>query len=193
MPYEFNPEVLNIITSHIRHEVGRQIREARKQAGMSQAKLAELLSRRQAYISDLENGKAEPNATLIVQLAYIFHKPVAFFFPPEYRDFQNRALTREELSIEEQELIARLRGIHHIFDPQIVMHLVNALADYAERMDEAFRNDTPSDEEIEYHEWMMGMDEANEAQREELKLWREFMRQRQTQQAPDAHDEDADE
>jgi len=172
-------DFLDNMADYTRHEVGVQIRKARQQMGMSQARLAEILSRRQAYISDLENGKAEPSASMLVQLAYVLRKPVSFFFPREYRNFeQDWATTKKELSVEEQELITKLRRISYIFDTKQAMYLVNALADYSERMFEAFESDIPSDEELERQQSLEDMEEMK-AMRKEFEAWRASKRQQE--------------
>lgn len=153
----------------IRLEVGRRIREAREQQSMSQAHLAEILARRQAYISELETGKTEPNATMLAQLALVLQKPVAFFFPPQARDFSPPApLKPDELSLEERELITRLREVAYCFSHQQAMHLVNALADYSERQFEAFQSDIPTEEELMARQYEEDMKYFEELDRRDL-------------------------
>lgn len=65
----------------IRKDVGQLIREAREAKKMSQKGLSEKLGTRQAFISDLENGKTEPNVTLLIQLSYYLEQPVLYFIP----------------------------------------------------------------------------------------------------------------
>lgn len=178
MTHEIDPSILTIMAEFTPKQVGEQIRTARQQAGMSQTHLAEILSRRQAYISDMENGKAEPSATMLVQLAYALKKPVSFFFPPEYRNFEQGWTTKkEELSVEEQELITKLRSIRYFFEPKLALHLVNALADYSTRMFEAFESDIPSDDDIEYQEYLEAMVEMDTATRQQFEEWQAFRRQ----------------
>ena len=150
--------VLMAIPNLVRHEVGERIRSAREQLGMSQAKLANLLSRRQAYISELETGKTEPNATMLVLLAMFLRKPVAYFFPEGYRDFSEEQTETEQLSIEEREFIARLRKMRGLFDRKTGMHLLNALMDYNEKMLTAFEDDIPTQEQLDYEDWLRDQD-----------------------------------
>ena len=131
------------VSRSLRHDMGKLIRLARDEIGMSQARLAELLGRRQAYVSDLETGKTEPNATTLVQLSYFLRKPVAYFFPANMRDigpFLDKGYTEptpiawEGLTLEERELIQRLREVQPHFDYHLAMHLLRSLIDYDERV-----------------------------------------------------------
>ncbi len=153
----------------IRREVGRRIRQAREQRSMSQGHLAEILARRQAYISEMETGKTEPNATMLTQLALVLQKPVASFFPPQARDFSPPAPPKpDELSLEERELIRRLREVAYCFSHQQAMHLVNALADYSERQYEAFQRDIPTEEELMARQYEEDMKYFEELERRDL-------------------------
>ncbi len=49
-------------------KMGELIRNAREDSGLSQRELAELIYRRQAALSDMENGKMEPNASTLTLL-----------------------------------------------------------------------------------------------------------------------------
>ena len=146
--------VLMAIPNLVRREAGERIRSAREQLGMSQAKLANLLSRRQAYVSEMETGKTEPNATTLVLLAAILRKPVAYFFPEGYRDFSPKQGEGEQLTIEEREFIARLRKMRGVFDRKRALHLLNALMDYDEKMLTAFEDDIPTQEQLDYEDWL---------------------------------------
>lgn len=64
--------------------MGELIRKAREEAGFSQRELAELIYRRQAALSDMENGKMEPNASTLVHLAFNLNKPISYFFPDAF-------------------------------------------------------------------------------------------------------------
>jgi transcriptional regulator with XRE-family HTH domain len=65
-------------------KMGELIRKAREEAGFSQRELAERIYRRQAALSDIENGKMEPNASTLVYLAFNLNKPISYFFPKPY-------------------------------------------------------------------------------------------------------------
>lgn len=62
--------------------MGELIRKAREDAAMSQKELAERIYRRQATLSDLENGKSEVGTVTLVLLAAALDKPITYFFPP---------------------------------------------------------------------------------------------------------------
>lgn len=65
-------------------EMGKLIRQAREEAGFSQRELASKIYRRQAALSDMENGKMEPNASTLLLLSYHLNKPISYFFPDQY-------------------------------------------------------------------------------------------------------------
>ena len=48
--------------------VGQIIHEARKQEGMTQTQLAELVGTKKSYISRIENGNVEPSAGLFLHI-----------------------------------------------------------------------------------------------------------------------------
>ena len=61
--------------------MGKLIKQAREKSGLSQAELATSLNRRQATISDIENGKSEIGILTLVQFALALNKPISYFFP----------------------------------------------------------------------------------------------------------------
>jgi transcriptional regulator with XRE-family HTH domain len=77
----------NLKTTYIGHPyeyakaMGELIRKARSEAGLSQASLANRANLRQAFISDLENGKAEASARDLIYLSQALEKPILYFFP----------------------------------------------------------------------------------------------------------------
>jgi len=81
--------------------MGELIRKAREEAGFSQRELAERIYRRQAALSDIENGKMEPNASTLVYLALNLNKPISYFFPKPY----NPASNLEDLTNLEKEIL----------------------------------------------------------------------------------------
>jgi len=70
-------------------KMGELIRKAREEAGFSQRELAERIYRRQAALSDMENGKMEPNASTLVYLAFNLNKPISYFLPMPYNPESN--------------------------------------------------------------------------------------------------------
>jgi len=88
-------------------EMGESIRVAREEMGYSQRDLAKLIFRRQAAVSEIENGLMEPDAETLLFLAMRLKKPIAYFFPKKYR----RHLEVNGLTEEENELINLARRL----------------------------------------------------------------------------------
>jgi transcriptional regulator with XRE-family HTH domain len=61
--------------------MGELIRQARLEAKMSQAELAEKAYFRQAAISQVETGKREVSSTDLLYLSFALNKPIIYFFP----------------------------------------------------------------------------------------------------------------
>jgi transcriptional regulator with XRE-family HTH domain len=87
--------------NHFTRAMGELIRQAREEAGFSQRELSEKIYRRQAALSDMENGKMEPNASTLVYLAFNLNKPISYFFPRPYSPESNL----EKLSDLEKEIL----------------------------------------------------------------------------------------
>jgi transcriptional regulator with XRE-family HTH domain len=62
--------------------MGKQIRNARLEAGFSQEELAEKIYMRRPTLSYIENGKSEANASSLGLLSFYLKKPLSYFFPP---------------------------------------------------------------------------------------------------------------
>ncbi len=95
------PEVPNKFTIFM----GEKIREARIQMGISQQDLARSIYKRQAALSDYENGKAIVNSDTLSLLAVILNKPLEYFYP--HYDYWK--IKPDELSPYEDELIKNVR------------------------------------------------------------------------------------
>ena len=87
--------------------MGELIRKAREEAGMSQAELAQMIYRRQATLSDIENGKTEANTSTLILLAAALDKPPSYFYPP----FVYREMKPDKLSPLEQDLLTAFQNI----------------------------------------------------------------------------------
>jgi transcriptional regulator with XRE-family HTH domain len=61
--------------------MGDKVRQARSEAGLSQAELADRVYRRQAAISQIENGIMRLDVETLVYLAGVLKKPIRYFFP----------------------------------------------------------------------------------------------------------------
>jgi transcriptional regulator with XRE-family HTH domain len=81
--------------------MGELIRQARHDSGFSQARLARLINRRQASLSDMENGKMQPDAETLLMLSLVLRKPIIQFFPAgeleDLVDLENLNPTLQEL------------------------------------------------------------------------------------------------
>lgn len=87
--------------------MGELIRKAREEAGFSQRELAERIYRRQAALSDMENGKMEPNASTLVYLAFNLKKPISYFFPKQF----SPEIDVTEMSTLENEILIYLKQL----------------------------------------------------------------------------------
>ena len=105
--------------------MGELIREARKEAQMSQADLAEGIFRRQASISDIENGKREVTASELLYLSYTLNKPITYFIPEKYK--RNMHI-EENLSELERELLIQAKELS-TEDMKRVIAQIKALSD----------------------------------------------------------------
>ncbi len=61
-------------------EMGERIRKTREELGITQSDLAKKLKRRQAAVSEIENGKTEIGILTLLQFAVVLNKPISFFF-----------------------------------------------------------------------------------------------------------------
>jgi len=59
----------------------KQLRQARLDAGLTQAGVAKLLSRPQSFVSKSESGERRVDFIELLHLAKIYRKPVRFFEP----------------------------------------------------------------------------------------------------------------
>lgn len=132
-------EVEDGLAIMVRREVGKQIRDARQEKGMSQAELANRMGTRQAYISELETGKTEPDMTTLVRLSMFLQQPTAYFIPESFRDQHHQLVKYGELSVEESELVNRLRKLELGFPYHQAIYLLKALAEYHEKGEEEFK------------------------------------------------------
>lgn len=129
-------QLFDTLAPHTRKDVGYRVRIAREQLAMSQSELADLLDRRQAYVSDLENAKTEPTLLILMKLGYIFRKPILWFLPENMRDFtgEERQLNRDDLSTEERELIEAVREMEPYESLDAVTNLIRSHTTYKRRI-----------------------------------------------------------
>jgi|GEM_PF-1020694 transcriptional regulator with XRE-family HTH domain len=97
----FGREHSGSIPNRLTNGMGKIIKQARHEAGMSQAELARLAYLRQASISDIENGKREVSSSEIIYLSNALRKPITYFFPPPF----NKLIDTDTLPTLIQELV----------------------------------------------------------------------------------------
>ena len=104
--------------------MGNLIREARIEEGYSQSELAQLIHRRQASLSEMENGKMQPDAETLLFLAITLRKPISYFFPGHYGE----RIRLEKIDPLEQVLLLQA---HRLSDDDLIRTIaqVRALAD----------------------------------------------------------------
>lgn len=87
--------------------MGKLIRAAREEIGMSQSELADKIYRRQASLSDMENGKMQPDAETLLFLALNLNKPISYFYPGPYGE----RMRLERVRPLEQELLMQAQRL----------------------------------------------------------------------------------
>ncbi len=87
--------------------MGKLIREAREEVGISQAKLASTIYRRRATISNIETGKSEVTISTLTLISAALEKPITYFLP--WFVYEN--LKPEDFSPLEQEILVQFRKI----------------------------------------------------------------------------------
>ncbi len=107
-------------------EMGKLIRQTREEKGYSQATLATKIGIRRATLSEIENGKNEPNASELTYLAAHLEKPLTYFFPKRLRS----QITKEDLSPEELELLGHFREIWDTGIMRVGIGLIKSLSEY---------------------------------------------------------------
>lgn len=121
--------ILENTGKNARENTAELIRKARVENGLTQAEVAEKLNRRQAYISDLETGKAEPGISTLAQLALLFHVPIRNLLPDEWPHPDREPPRLNELTEREAALIERLRQLHSGFSFHLALRLINTVID----------------------------------------------------------------
>lgn len=65
-------------------KIGKQIRKRRLECGLTQEMIANQLDVNPSHISNIENGRANPSLTVLVNLANILQCSADFFISHEY-------------------------------------------------------------------------------------------------------------
>ncbi len=106
--------------------LGKLIKKAREEMGYSQAKLADAMSRRQATVSDIENGKSEIGLLTLILLCVTLNKPITYYIPPTIYS----GIVSEIHSPLEQEALNIIRSIEEEGDPALAIEILKLLANY---------------------------------------------------------------
>lgn len=109
--------------------MGKLIKRAREDSGLSQEELAERVLRRRETISMLENGKNEVGSILLGRIADVTKKPITYFFP----DFAKRQIVEEDLPDDEYELIRQFRRIWNTKYREIALKQLQVMAEIDEK------------------------------------------------------------
>lgn len=123
-------------------EMGKLIKKARDEKSLNQSQLAERMSRSQATISDLENGKLEVGIFTLMMLAIALDKPISYFIPEmtflsSINDIQNKY---------EEEALSIFRALEYEGDSELALRFMKMLYDY--NSEQAMREwEEPLDEE----------------------------------------------
>ena len=109
-------------------EMGRLIKGARENKGISQAKLAEIINRRPATISEIENGKSEIGIFTLLALSIELEKPISYFFPESI--VKKYAL--DVITPYEYEVLELIKGIEYFDDQNLTLEILKLLHNYYE-------------------------------------------------------------
>jgi transcriptional regulator with XRE-family HTH domain len=111
--------------------MGELIRQARIEAKLSQAELAQKAYFRQAAISQIETGKREVSSSDLLYLSYVLNKPITYFFP---RGIMWQKEDEQSLTPLEQELLMQVR---HLDDDDLrrLIAQARALVELAKKND----------------------------------------------------------
>ena len=85
--------------------IGKLVKQAREDSGLSQVKLASMIYRRRSTISDIENGKSQVKVSTLALLASALDKPITYFLPW----FIYANLKSEDLEPAEHEILIQFR------------------------------------------------------------------------------------
>lgn len=132
--YEFLDKLMiNEITipNLFTREMGKLIKAAREEAGISQSELAKKLSRRQATISDFENGKIEIGILTLVQIVKVFGKPISFFIP----QMQFLFSVSDIQSKWEEEALSLFRNLEQEGNYHLALKILETLLEHDREMD----------------------------------------------------------
>ena len=107
-------------------EMGKLIKKAREEKGLNQSQLAEKLSRSQATISDIENGKIEVSTLTLLLIAFVLNKPISFFIP----DMTFFASLTDIHNKFEEEALGVIQELENVGDAPLALKLLKTLVEY---------------------------------------------------------------
>lgn len=107
-------------------EMGKTIKRAREEKGISQSQLADDLGRRQATISDIENGKTELGILTLIQFCRIFQKPISFFIPIK----RFLASVNDVENEDKQEALMLFRELTYIGNSGLALKILKLLVEH---------------------------------------------------------------
>ena len=105
--------------------IGNKIQLARKDAGMTQARLGSMIYRRRATISDLENGKSEVSVSTLALISAALDKPITYFLP--WYIYAN--LKTEDLEPADQEVLLQFQKIGSKDLQRLAIQQIKLIAD----------------------------------------------------------------
>jgi transcriptional regulator with XRE-family HTH domain len=109
--------------------LGKLVKKAREEKGYSQAKLADAMSRRQATVSDIENGKSEIGLLTLILLCVILNKPITYFIPPTIYS----GIVSEINNPLEQEALNLIKLLEYGGDPSLAVELIKTLVNHSQK------------------------------------------------------------
>jgi transcriptional regulator with XRE-family HTH domain len=106
--------------------IGGRVRQAREEAGLSQADLAKMVYVQRNSITSIETGKSEPSVSTLLLIATSLEKPIEYFIadvpiPSAWK------LTEDSLNVEERLLLLKFRDIREPRDTAIILALIDSL------------------------------------------------------------------
>lgn len=107
-------------------DIGRAIKRRRVTLGMSQERLAEILSVSYQQVQRYENGSNKLNVENIQLVAAALAVPPSFFFMPETNSVADPGASY--LGEDEQELFRLFRSIRSLADRDLVLGLIRLAA-----------------------------------------------------------------
>jgi len=108
--------------------MGELIRKAREDSGLTQEQLAEKIYRKKLAVSEMENGKVEINAWVLLYLSNTLEKPISYFFPKRLLAFDPDL---DKLSEMEKDLLNNFRFIEYEELKRVAIEQIKALSTYS--------------------------------------------------------------